>query len=379
MSTAAPRRVLILCQLDDYANRLKPLQVERFLRERGHQVVLADTYRLSRASTARGSLGARLPAPTPRRLALYATEAAGALLVGRWPTGRRFLSYYLLLADHRLRRAILRSALPLDAFDLVICEDPYDAGALTAVGSARTLYDCPTPWADELRYEGRLTVRQHHRLRRREAALFEQVDHLAFHWDSYARYAVTHYGISGRNLLTLNFGCTPSAERARFADRPRIVYLGSLGSRFIDLPLLSRLAERYPHIDVYGGPPPDPRLGLNYRGYARQPDVLREYQLGLVTCTQDELRRDGFSAKHLQYFAHGLPVLVPAWRRHLEELPGSVPYTESNFLSAVTALAEEPRWRRLSDLAYAQARRLAWDQTLRPLESLLADLPPRIR
>jgi hypothetical protein len=197
------------------------------------------------------------------------------------------------------------------------------------------------------------------------------VDHLAFHWDSYARYAIEHYGINGHNLLTLNFGCTPSPCRARFADPPRIVYLGSLSSRFIDLPLLSRLSRLYPRIDVYGGPPPDPRLGLNYRGYAR-PEVLQAYQIGLITCTQDELRRDGFSAKHLQYLAHGLPVLVPAWRRHLEELSGSVAYEESTFLAAVTALSDEGEWQRTSDQAYDQARRLAWDETLRPLEALLS-------
>jgi hypothetical protein len=367
----AAKKVLIICQLDGYANQLKPLQIQRFLQERGHDVRVVDTYLLSRASSDPSAVGHRLPAPAPRRLALYTTEVLSALMTRHAGGGRRFLSYYALRADHRLRRGILRSALPLDEFDLIICEDPYDAGVLTSAGSAHTLYDCPTPWADEVFYEGRLTGRQHRRFRRLEAQLFDGVDHLAFHWDSYARYAIEHYGINGHNLLTLNFGCTPSPCRARFADPPRIVYLGSLSSRFIDLPLLSRLSRLYPRIDVYGGPPPDPRLGLNYRGYA-WPEVLQAYQIGLITCTQDELRRDGFSAKHLQYLAHGLPVLVPAWRRHLEELSGSVAYEESTFLAAVTALSDEGEWQRTSDQAYDQARRLAWDETLRPLEALLS-------
>lgn len=375
-ATTRARRILIIGQLDGYANQIKPLQIRRFLQERGHEVCLVDTYRLSRASSDASRLAGRLPAPTPRRAALYATEAITALVVRHWDGGRRGLSCYALRADHRLRRGILGSTLPLDEFDLVICEDPYDAGVLTTARTARTLYDCPTPWADELLHEGRLTGRQHLRFRRLETELLEGVDHLAFHWESYARYAVEHYGISGRNLMTLNFGCTPAAERARFADPPRIVYLGSLGSRFIDLPLLSRLARQYPHIDVYGGPPPDPGLGLNYRGYA-PPEVLRDYQLGLVTCTMDELRRDGFSAKHLQYLAYGLPVLVPAWRRHLEQLRGSVRYDESTFLPALAALGDRREWQRVSDEAYAQANRLAWDETLRPLEALLESLPGR--
>jgi hypothetical protein len=60
-----------------------------------------------------------------------------------------------------------------------------------------------------------------------------------------------------------------------------------------------------------------------------------------VTCTKDELRRDGFSAKHLQYLAYGLPVLVPVWRRHLDLMRGSVAYDEGTFCSMIDALSGE--------------------------------------
>jgi hypothetical protein len=365
------KRILIVCQLDRYANGLRPVEIQRFLAARGHEAVLANTYYLSRSSSVPGSFRSKLPRPTPKRLALYAIEAASVVFTRRWQFGRRRFSYHVLAADYLLRRNILASSLRLDDFDLVICETPHDAGVLTVETSARTLYDCPTPWADELYLEGRLTSRQHSKLRRLEARLFESVDHLAFWWESYARYAVAHYGVTGRNLLTLNFGCTPAGQRARFDHPPRIVYLGSLSSRFIDLPLLSRLTKLYPKIDVYGAPRPDPSLGLNYLGYA-SPSVLQQYQFGLVTSTRDELRRHGFSAKHPQYLAYGLPVLVPSWREHLDLLRGSVPYDEPTFVSVIDALSDERAWRRVSDEAYAQARRLAWDETLRPLERLLA-------
>jgi hypothetical protein len=369
MTSTQPRhaRVIVICQLDRYANGLKPVEVERFLSSRGHQVQLANTYHLSRAHA-----GSRLPSPRPRRLGLYLVEL-GASLNRRWGWGRRHLSYYFVVADVRLRAAILARSLPLEDADLVICETPYDAAVLVENRSARTLYDSPTPWADELFHEERLTVAQLDRLRQLEMEVFENVDHLAFHWQTYADYAVRHYGITGKNLLTLNFGCTPSPIRAKFAKRPRIVYLGSLGARFINLPLLSQLAAQYGNIDVYGGPPPDPALGLNYLGYA-DPDVLLGYQAGLITCTRDELRCEGFSAKHLQYLAHGLPVLVPEWRRHLDLLRGSVPYNEANFADVVAALSEEAAWRRLSDEAYAEAERRSWDRSLAPLEDLLAEL-----
>ncbi len=373
-ATATRARVLLVCQSDGYANGVKPDGIEQFLRARGHEVDVINTYYLSRASTDPGSPARKLPRPGLRRLAIYAVEAGSLLLTRRWQTGRRRLSYYAVLADYRLRRSLLSSTIRLEDYDAVICEHPHDAGLLTATTQARTFYDCPNPYADEMYCEGKLTDAQHRRLRDLETGLFESVDGLSFSWESYARYALEHYGISGRNLRQLNWGCHPASERAEFRDPPRVIYLGSLSSRFINLPLLSRLSRLYPHIDVYGGPPPDPSLQINYKGWS-PPTVLQKYQLGLITTSEDELRKDGFSAKHLDYIAYGLPVLVPAWRRHLDLLQGSVPYEEDDFLDAISRLSDEREWSRMSDIAYQQARRLTWEQTLRPLEDWLRERP----
>jgi hypothetical protein len=364
------KRILIVCKLDKFSNGVRGVEIERFLRKRGHDVCLVNTYFLSRASNNRRSLLNKVPGPGFKRPALYAIEAASLVFTRHWEFGNRHLSYYFLRADCRVRRSALKSMLDLDEFDLVICETPHDAELLTVPTSASTFYDCPTPWADEIYFEGRLTERQHAKLRDWELSLFEEVDHLAFWWESYARYAVDHYGLSGRNLVTLNHGCWPAAKRAEFNTPPRIVYFGSLGGRSLDIPLLARLTRLYPHIDVYGGPRPDPALGLNYLGWA-PPTVLQQYQLGLITSRPDELRLYGFSAKHPQYLAYGLPVLVPAARRYLDLLHGSVPYDEQTFLDVVEALGDEAEWRRTSDEAYAQAKRLVWDETLQPLENLL--------
>jgi hypothetical protein len=374
-ATGGPKRVLIVSELDGYANGQKPVEIERFLLSRGHQVRMANTLSLSRTSRKRGSLLSKLPHPTPRRFVLYLVELASLLLTRRWKFGRRRLSYYLIRADLRLRRSILGSSLPLDDFDMIVGEHPIDSELMTVPTSARVLYDCMTPWADELYYEGRLTEKQHEKLRRQEAEILDGVDYVSFSWETYAPYAVTHYGISGRNLLQLNWGCTPVAERVRFKDPPRVVLLSSLSSNFINLPLLSRLSKLYP-IDVYGGPPPDPSLGLNYLGWA-PPSVLEDYQIGLITCSKDELRRDGFSAKNMAYIAHGLPVLVPAWRRHMELIRGCVAYDEDTFLSAIERLSDEEEWRRVSDEAYAQAQELTWERTLQPLEDALHNPPYR--
>jgi hypothetical protein len=364
-------RVVIVCELDGYANGLKPVEIERFLTSRGHEVRMANAMYLSRASGVPGSVGSKLPALSPRKFALYLVQLASLLLTRRWRYARRRLSYYFIRADCGLRRSILASSLPLEEFDMIICEHPADSELMLVPTSTRKLYDCMTPWADELYFEGMLTEKQHLKLRKREADVMESVDLLSFSWETYAPYSLTHYGISGRNFLQLNWGCTPAAERARYSDPPRVVLLSSLSSNFINLPLLSRLSRLYP-IDVYGGPEPDPSLGLNYLGWA-PPSVLGDYQIGLITCSTDELRRDGFSAKNLQYIAHGLPVLVPAWRRHMHLLRGCVQYEEETFLSAIEALSDEREWHRVSSEAYAQASELTWEKTLQPLEEALRD------
>lgn len=373
-ATEDAKRILIVCELDGYANGQKPVEIERFLRSRGHDVQMANALYLSRASSKPGSVLRKLPHPAPRKLALYLVQLASLMFTRRWKFGRRHFSYHLVRAELRLKRSILRSSLPLDEFDLIIGEHPADSELMTVPTSARVLYDCMTPWADELYFEERLTEKQHQRFRRHEAEILDGVDYVSFSWETYAPYTVTRYGISGRNLMQLNWGCDPASQRAEFGDPPRVVYLGSLSTyaRFIDLPLLSRLANLYPHIDVYGGPPPDSSLGLNYLGWA-PPSVLQQYQLGLITCTKDELRSDGFSAKNLAYIAYGLPVLVPAWRRHMELLRGSVAYDEDTFLSVIERLSDEREWRRVSDEAYAQAQELTWERTLQPLEGALRD------
>jgi hypothetical protein len=357
-----------VCQLDGYANGVRPRAIERFLTERGHHVRVIDTHYLSRATHRRAGVRSLLPYHHPRRFLLYLVEAGRRLT--RFRAARRRVSYHLFMAEQRLRRAVLGPVLRDDDFDVVICEIPADAAALLELSCPIRLFDCPTPWADELLFEGLLTSKQHEKLRDWERAIIEQVDYVAFHWESYARYAVTHYGISGHNLITLNFGCVPAVTRARYRAPLRIAYIGSLSSQFIDLPLLARLSRLYPRIDVYGGPPPDPGLGLNYLGYA-SPDVLKQYQIGLITCTKDELRREGFSAKHLEYLSYGLPVLVPVWRRNQDLLEGSVSYDEASFTSVVAELTHQQTWTQLSDAAYSQAQRLTWAETLEPLLSIL--------
>ena len=107
----ASKRVLIIGQLSRDSNGVKPLEIERFLRERGHKVELLNTYYLGRASSSEASVANKLPALTFKRFAIYVVEAISRVLVRPWKWTRRCLSYYTLIADCRLRRSFLRSHL----------------------------------------------------------------------------------------------------------------------------------------------------------------------------------------------------------------------------------------------------------------------------
>ena len=129
------------------------------------------------------------------------------------------------------------------------------------------------------------------------------------------------------------------------------------------------MSRQYP-IDVYGGPPPDEKLGLNYLGYAA-PDVLEEYQFGLITITDDDLRREGFSAKHLEYVSYGLPVLCPEWRQDHRLAQVTIPFNETNFLAQVRRYSDPDAWQEIHEHSVRTASDLSWERQLRPLDDII--------
>src|SRR5215203_1565814 len=55
------QRIVLICQMDGFANGIRPVELARFLRDRGHEVQIVDTYLLSRASPQAGTLRSLLP------------------------------------------------------------------------------------------------------------------------------------------------------------------------------------------------------------------------------------------------------------------------------------------------------------------------------
>ncbi len=376
--TAPGKRVVLIHLPDAFANGEKPRRIKEFLERHGYRVDECTTGSLTRLGAGAAS---RLPRPTPTGVSAYVHEALYTLASTRRTRRSQAVAARALKRLIKLRGALLARRLRGRGYDLLICESNLDQGLfLRERVAAVQVLDLPAPLAEELYHGGILDEAGFAGLRSLEQRSYAAADHLAFHWHTYRTYVqTTKY--RGENFLGLGYGAPVQAEglRARHATPPRIVFLGYLSGYWVNLPLLERLCALYPHIDIYGGPAPSGPLARHYRGYSPDSagrsgkDVLADYQFGLVTISDDELRRHSFSSKHLDYISYGLPVLTPAWRPDPVLEPSSVYFTAENFLDRIGEFAAEPAWRAKSEAALASAAELSWDAALRPLLGLGAD------
>jgi len=274
-----------------------------------------------------------------------------------------------LLWTMHCRGQFLARMLGGDVCDLLICESGFDQAVVLHRVATKQLLDLPCPFGDELLFANQLSPGSHRRIRDLEERCLSASDRASFHWHTYEAYVRRNYQATVR-WLDCSYGVTQKGLRASFSAEPRIVFLGSLLGAWVNLPLLERLSKCY-QVDVWGGPPPRKRAAIRYLGYAPTLDILADYQIGLVTISDDPLRRMSFSSKQLQYFSYGLPVLVPAWRNDAVLAPASVPYTEETFLDQVATLADRTVWEATSARALGLASELSWDSALRPLTEFL--------
>ena len=269
----------------------------------------------------------------------------------------------------KARGKIIHKTINKHLYKFIICASQLDSYAIMGMNeNTRTFFSCPTPFADELYYSGMISSKKHEKFKKFETQIFKSCTYLSFHWETYADYVNKYYKYNEGNIVKMNKGTDEVSIKAEYNKTPKIIYFGNLAGHWINLPLLSSLSKIYP-IDVYGFPVPDSKYGLNYKGYATS-DILSEYQFGLITITHDNLRREGFSAEHLDYLSHGLLVLVPEWRENAKNLKGTILFNEENFLAQIKYYSQEEQWKSLSKEALKQAEGLKWENSLRVFDDI---------
>ena len=351
--------------MDGFANSSKPYQIKNFLTKNGFEVDILNTMFISRLGES--SKKQFLPSAKPLSLTHYLLESLSFIQKKFFNFSRKDTYYYLLRLQMHIRKRLLLAHIV--GYNHIICESPIDSLIfLNDLGDTNKIYDCATPIADELYFGNEINTRQYRSFKKLEIKIYKSVDHLSFHWQSYADYVKKYYA-DINNITVFSFGVDSKKEHAHYSKKPRIVYMGYLGGYWINLELLSALSKLY-DIDVYGGPEPPQALGLNYCGYAK-PDKLLDYQFGLVTLSKDRLRNEGFSAKHLEYLSYGLPVLMPEWRTVSRSIKGTIHYNKGNFLSLIQRYSNKKEWNKLSQQALKQSQQYSWNNTLKPLLKML--------
>jgi glycosyltransferase involved in cell wall biosynthesis len=269
----------------------------------------------------------------------------------------------------KLRGAIVSRHLRQTNTTLAILQYPEDMASITKSQPYKTLYDSPTIFSQEIEKDPRYSPA----ISQLEKKSFLLSDFVSFHWSSY--FNLLHdINIHPIKEITLNWGCDLSSQTTSFSPKPRIVYLGILNSPWVNPQLLIDLSQKFP-IDVYSYQQPDPKIyppgSINYCGYLKDLSELSKYQFGLITITQDKLRQQGFSAKHLEYLNHGLPVLCPNWRKDILLAPSTISYTPKNFLSQVHRYSKPHLWQKKHLAAINLAKKLSWKNNLTSLDEII--------
>ncbi len=361
------KNIAIICNLDGFGNSVAPLGIKKYLEEKGHKVDLINTFYISRFKI-NENIKFIIP---PSKVKIYFViflELLSFLAQNYILHGHKY--YNLLLLIMKVRSSILTDYFKKNHYDILICEDPIDSYFLLRYSDGIKIYHCQTPYADELYFGGQLLKKDYLKIKSLEINIYNCADYLSFPWESYAEYVKKYYNYQGKNIITLNNGTDIKSDRAKFIYPPKIVYFGYLGGYWINLPLISRLSKIYKNIDVYGYPPPDKKYGLNYKGYATM-DILSNYQFGLISITKDRLRKEGFSAKHIDYLSYGLPVLTPEWRRDPLLESTSIYYSEDNFVQVINKYSQENEWKQMSEKGYESAKQMKWENVLKPLDTII--------
>jgi len=346
------KKVLIICRMDGFANSIRPKKIKNLLEKKGFEVDILDTITFKINDENKG-----------RKVSILKKKLMEFL--------KRYFLDYLINFYFKNNGKKIYNLIKNKDYDIIICETEMDAYLFFEDIKAIRILDLPAPLIEEL-YQGNLiSQKKYDELIRKEIALYKKVDFLSFHWHTYSNYVKKNI-YNGKNFIELNWGCDPKSKDilAKFSDKPKIICLGYLEGYWVNLPLLSKLSKMYP-IDIYGGPKPDKKWGLNYKGYAPSLDILSKYQFGLITITKDKLRKSSFSSKHLEYLSYGLPVLTPDWREDsiLEDV--SIYYNENNFLERIKEVSDKRKWESMSKKSYKKSQELKWNLNLKPLIKVL--------
>ncbi|MFA5025597.1 MAG: glycosyltransferase family A protein [Candidatus Shapirobacteria bacterium] len=307
------------------------------------------------------------------------------LFIFGWPLLKyRFLkSYYIhhridiypkLITQTMLLKGMIISRLLIkNRSSLAIIQYPEDMLAVIHPNRPyQTLYDSPTIYSHELAQSQLFSQKTISDIQQFEKNVFKNSDFISFHWYTIQNLA-KKFNYKIKHLLNLNWGCQNQSQITTFKKNPKIIHLGKLNSYWVNPKLLSVISEKN-NLKIFSYETPDsnfyPKLS-NFFGYLKDENQIAKYQFGLITLSQDKLRSESFSAKHLLYFSYGLPVLCPEWRKDKLLNDGTIYYNEKNINRQIKKYSEKKLWLKKHQSALRISQSLDWNISLKPLLTII--------
>lgn len=281
----------------------------------------------------------------------------------------------LLFQTLILRKIIINRLLLKNKTSLAIVQYPEDMMLVTNKNRPYlTLYDSPTIYFKELELSKNFSPKTINTLKKIESKVYRLSDYVSFHWYTFFDLA-KKYGLKINHPLILNWGCQTQPEKlpTNFS-KVKIIHLGKLNSYWVNPNLLHDISSQNPHLHIYSYETPNKTLYPHlhgFKGYLPTQKHLKNYHFGLITISNDHLRSHGFSAKHLQYFSLGLPVLCPEWRQDKLLKSATIYYNQKNFKSQLKKYSDKKFWLKKHQAALKISQNLKWEKTLLSLLDII--------
>lgn len=276
---------------------------------------------------------------------------------------------YPLVEEMFLRGDIIRKYLKDERVKIVICQNPQDMTCLLQKSKGLlTIYDTPIIYSEEIKNLNIYSQKVVKTITEIEGNVFETADGVAFQWEIYFKLAkLLDKKIT--NPFIANWGCVKQSKYSRFSKKPKMIYLGKLNTGWVNPKLLVDIQKTsLVPVDIFSYETPDERYqALKFSGFLDNLEKVSDYQFGLITISNDQLRKYGFSAKHLLYISFGLPVLCPEWRKDNTLEQATIYYNKQNFNNIVKQYGQKKEWEKKHRAAIQLARKFDWNKTLKPL------------
>lgn len=352
--------IFIINNLDHGANEERTVAVSNFLKQKSFSVNIIDSKKLVIQNINNLVNFFRYPL-------IYFKYRLFRILISKLKISK--FKPHLLYWQMIFRGKLIKNYLIKNHAKIVISQYSEDIFCALNPKPYKIILDIPTIFSEEIKFKYPKNKKIINKIEKLEKNIFRQNNSICFHWYSFLNLA-KKINKKPKNDFILNWGCSLQKQTAKFENNAKIIYLGNLNDPWINSPLLESIQQNsIIPLDIYSYEKPNKKIykKLETNGFMKNLKNISNYQFGLLTFTDDQLRNNGFSAKHLMYLSFGLPVLCPEWRKDKLLAPATIYYNQKNFNQEIKKYSLKKNWLKKHHAALKIAKKMQWSKNLIPL------------